>query len=118
LENFHFFLVALRIGYRLVADVCPGITSQRPGRARPGSVFHLQERIGNFSAILPGMKTSMELENDAARQIIALMAAAARTALKTRGVDNIEGLGWFGPRVRQALGIPLSVTGKSPFFDR
>ena len=24
----------------------------------------------------------------------------------------------FGPKVRQALGIPLSVTGKSPFFDR
>jgi uncharacterized ferredoxin-like protein len=24
----------------------------------------------------------------------------------------------FGPDVRQALGIPLSVTGKSPFFDR
>jgi uncharacterized ferredoxin-like protein len=27
-------------------------------------------------------------------------------------------LGLFGPKVRQALGIPLSVTGKSPFFDR
>jgi uncharacterized ferredoxin-like protein len=27
-------------------------------------------------------------------------------------------LGWFGPRVTQALGIPLSITGKSPFFDR
>ncbi len=27
-------------------------------------------------------------------------------------------LGWFGPKVKQALGIPLSVTGKSPFFDR
>jgi uncharacterized ferredoxin-like protein len=27
-------------------------------------------------------------------------------------------LGWFGPKVTQALGIPLSVTGKSPFFDR
>jgi len=24
----------------------------------------------------------------------------------------------FGPEVRQALGIPLSVTGKNPFFDR
>lgn len=24
----------------------------------------------------------------------------------------------FGPKVKQALGIPLSVTGKSPFFDR
>ena len=27
-------------------------------------------------------------------------------------------LGWLGPRVKQALGIPLSVTGKNPFFDR
>ncbi len=27
-------------------------------------------------------------------------------------------LGLFGKDVRQALGIPLSVTGKSPFFDR
>jgi uncharacterized ferredoxin-like protein len=24
----------------------------------------------------------------------------------------------FGPKVKQALGIPLSVTGKNPFFDR
>ncbi len=27
-------------------------------------------------------------------------------------------LQWFGQGVKQALGIPLSVTGKSPFFDR
>jgi uncharacterized ferredoxin-like protein len=27
-------------------------------------------------------------------------------------------LGMFGPKVKQALGIPLSVTGKNPFFDR
>jgi uncharacterized ferredoxin-like protein len=27
-------------------------------------------------------------------------------------------LGWLGPNVKQALGIPLSATGKSPFFDR
>jgi len=27
-------------------------------------------------------------------------------------------LGLFGKDVKQALGIPLSVTGKSPFFDR
>lgn len=174
------------------------------------------------------MKSSSELETAAARQVAALMVAAARTAPKTRGVDNIrvaaitdesdrqklvakmreiaarenrpglardagnierspalvvigvEGntagldcgfcgksscqalteasgvcafnsidlgiatasaaevagrfhldnrvmysigrasldLGWFGPKVTQALGIPLSVTGKNPFFDR
>ena len=27
-------------------------------------------------------------------------------------------LGLLGPKVKQALGIPLSVTGKNPFFDR
>jgi uncharacterized ferredoxin-like protein len=174
------------------------------------------------------MKISIELEKAAAQQVAALMAAAARTAPKTRGIDNIEtiaiddeptkrkliarmheigakedrpsvardadnienspvvvvigvesntagldcgfcgkpscealeeaggvcafnsidlgiatasaaevagrlhmdnrimfsigraclDLGLFGPKVKQALGIPLSVTGKSPFFDR
>ena len=33
------------------------------------------------------------------------------------GVAALE-LGWFGPEVTMALGFPLSVTGKSPFFDR
>ncbi len=86
------------------------------------------------------MTTSNELEKQAALQIAALMAAAARTAPKTRGVDNIQVLAiddeptkkkliakmreiavqlkFFDSNVRQALGIPLSVTGKSPFFDR
>ena len=27
-------------------------------------------------------------------------------------------LGWFSKNVSQALGIPMSVTGKSPYFDR
>lgn len=36
------------------------------------------------------MKTSIELEKSAALQVAALMVAAARTAPKTRGVDNIE----------------------------
>ena len=86
------------------------------------------------------MTTSNELEKQAALQVAALMAAAARTAPKTRGVDNIQVLAiddeptkqkliakmreiavqlkFFESNVRQALGIPLSVTGKSPFFDR
>ena len=174
------------------------------------------------------MKTSIELEQTAAQQVAALMAAAARTSPKTRGIDNIRtaaiddeptiqkliakmreiaakenrpslardagnierspalvvigveantaglncgycgqpscdaleqaggvctfnsldlgiatasaaevagrhhidnrvmfsigraslDLGLLGPKVKQALGIPLSVTGKSPFFDR
>ena len=36
------------------------------------------------------MKNSAELENQAALQVAALMAAAARTAPKTRGIDNIK----------------------------
>src|SRR5579862_2935395 len=36
------------------------------------------------------MKTSLELEKAAVQQVAALMAAAARTAPKTRGIDNIE----------------------------
>jgi uncharacterized ferredoxin-like protein len=36
------------------------------------------------------MKTSDELEKAAAQQVAALMAAAARTAPKTRGIDNIR----------------------------
>jgi uncharacterized ferredoxin-like protein len=36
------------------------------------------------------MRTSAELERSAALQVAALMAAAARTAPKTRGIDNIK----------------------------
>ncbi|HUJ11541.1 MAG TPA: DUF2148 domain-containing protein [Verrucomicrobiae bacterium] len=36
------------------------------------------------------MKKSAELEREAALQVVALMAAAARTAPKTRGIDNIK----------------------------
>lgn len=36
------------------------------------------------------MKTSAELEQQAALQVVSLMAAAARTAPKTRGIDNIR----------------------------
>jgi uncharacterized ferredoxin-like protein len=36
------------------------------------------------------MKTSPELERQAAVQVAALMTAAARTAPKTRGIDNIK----------------------------
>ncbi|MGD1020294.1 MAG: ferredoxin, partial [Verrucomicrobiia bacterium] len=38
------------------------------------------------------MKTSVELEKSAALQVATLMAAAARTAPKTRGIDNIKTL--------------------------
>ena len=36
------------------------------------------------------MKTSEELEKQAALQVATLMSAAARTAPKTRGIDNIK----------------------------
>ncbi|HEY9175412.1 MAG TPA: ferredoxin, partial [Verrucomicrobiae bacterium] len=36
------------------------------------------------------MKTSAELEQQAAVQVATLMAAAARTAPKTRGIDNVR----------------------------
>jgi len=36
------------------------------------------------------MKESAELEKQAAYQVATLMAAAARTAPKTRGIDNIQ----------------------------
>jgi hypothetical protein len=36
------------------------------------------------------MKTSIELEKSAALQVATLMVAAARTAPKTRGIDNIK----------------------------
>lgn len=46
------------------------------------------------------------------------MAAAARTAPKTRGIDNIRVVAIDDAGAKDRLGIPLSITGKSPFFDR
>jgi uncharacterized ferredoxin-like protein len=40
--------------------------------------------------LLITMKTSIELEKTAAQQVATLMVAAARTAPKTRGIDNIK----------------------------
>jgi uncharacterized ferredoxin-like protein len=49
-------------------------------------------------------------------------ALAAQCHLDTRVMFSIGraclDLGWFEPKVKQALGIPVSVTGKNPFFDR
>ena len=49
------------------------------------------------------MKTSVELENQAALQVAALMATAARTAPKTRGIDNIKIAAIVGGPARQKL---------------
>jgi uncharacterized ferredoxin-like protein len=49
------------------------------------------------------MKTSLELEKAAVQQVAALMAAAARTAPKTRGIDNIQTLAVDDEPTRQKL---------------
>ena len=49
------------------------------------------------------MKQSSELEKQAACQVAALMAAAARTAPKTRGIDNIQVLAIDDEMTRQTL---------------
>ena len=50
------------------------------------------------------------------------VSAAARLHVDNRIMYSIGkaamDLGWFSGKVSQALGIPLSVTGKSPYFDR
>lgn len=49
------------------------------------------------------MKNSEELERQAALQVAALMAAAARTAPKTRGIDNIKVLAIEDAPTKQRL---------------
>jgi hypothetical protein len=54
---------------------------------------HLSSFFQNFpvfSAILARVKRRTEFETAAARQIVALIVATARTAPKTRGVDNLN----------------------------
>lgn len=54
-------------------------------------------------------------------------AGVAAAQLADKRIDNrmmyslgvaVLQLGWFDPSVAMVLGFPLSVTGKSPFFDR
>ena len=49
------------------------------------------------------MKQSCELEKQATYQVAALMAGAARTAPKTRGIDNIRVVAIDDEISRQAL---------------
>ena len=46
------------------------------------------------------MKNSAELEKQAALNVAALMAAAARTAPKTRGIDNISVIAVDDPEMK------------------
>jgi uncharacterized ferredoxin-like protein len=79
-----------------------------------------------------GKPTCEALEND--RGICAFnsidLGIAAASAAEVAGRLHIDNrlmysigragldLGLLGPNAKQALGIPLSVTGKNPFFDR
>jgi uncharacterized ferredoxin-like protein len=67
------------------------------------------------------MKTSAELEQEAALQVASLMAAAARTAPKTRGIDNIHVIGIEDPATKARLVSKMRELAKSedrPWFER
>ena len=67
------------------------------------------------------MKTSAELEQQAALQVASLMAAAARTAPKTRGIDNIRVIGIEDPATKDRLVSRMRELAKSedrPWFER
>ena len=67
------------------------------------------------------MKVWSELEKQAANQVAALMAGAARTAPKTRGIDNIEVAAIDDEASREALVKKMKEIAKAenrPGFDR
>jgi uncharacterized ferredoxin-like protein len=67
------------------------------------------------------MKNSLQLEQQAAGQVAALMAAAARTAPKTRGIDNIRVVAVDDHQSKQALLTKmreLAQSEKRPGFER
>ena len=70
---------------------------------------------------MQSMKASAELEQHAALQVASLMAAAARTAPKTRGLDNIRVLAIEDSPTREKLAAKmreLARTENRPTFDR
>ncbi|MCX7825530.1 MAG: DUF2148 domain-containing protein [Verrucomicrobiae bacterium] len=67
------------------------------------------------------MKTSQELERQAALNVAALMAAAARTAPKTRGIDNISVLAVDDPETKGRVIAKMQEISKRdnlPFVQR
>jgi len=67
------------------------------------------------------MKQALELEKQAACQVAALMTAAARTAPKTRGIDNIQVVAIDDESGRQALVDKMKEIARSenrPGFER
>jgi uncharacterized ferredoxin-like protein len=59
------------------------------------------------------MKTSPELEKQAALQVAALMAAAARTAPKSRGIDNVRVVAIDDEPTKQELIAKMRLIGSS-----
>lgn len=57
------------------------------------------------------METSTELEIHAAQHVASLMAAAARTAPKTRGIDNIETFAVLDAASRQRIQAKMRENG-------
>jgi uncharacterized ferredoxin-like protein len=67
------------------------------------------------------MKDSSELERQAAYHIATLMAAAARTAPKTRGMDNIQVVAIDDENTKQTLANKMKEIARSekrPSFER
>jgi uncharacterized ferredoxin-like protein len=67
------------------------------------------------------MKTSAELEYQAALQVASMMAAAARTAPKTRGIDNIRVVAIDDTGTKDRLAGKMRELAQSenrPSFDR
>ena len=67
------------------------------------------------------MKESSELEKQAAYHIATLMAAAARTAPKTRGIDNIQVVAIDDENTKQTLANKMKEIARSenrPSFER
>jgi uncharacterized ferredoxin-like protein len=67
------------------------------------------------------MKESQELEKQAAGQIAALMAAAARTAPKTRGIDNVQVVALDDEDAKQNLARKMKEIARAenrPGFER
>jgi len=127
---------------KLIAKMCDIAAKEgRPGLARDaGNIEHSPEGVvigveSNTAGLncgfcgKPSCQALEEADGVCAFNSIDLGIATA-SAAEVAGRFHVDNrvmysigrasldLGLFGPTVRQALGIPLSVTGKNPFFDR
>ena len=101
-----------KVGLRLFTAAGPAVTvyTHDLGYVRETRALELAGGTCVFNSIDLGMATMSAAE------------VAGRFHIDNRIMYSIGraclDLGMFGPKVKQALGIPLSVTGKNPFFDR